>query len=293
MRKNLVWSGFVFVLALFFVLNQFPDEKLHVIFCNVGQGDATLIIRKNFQMVVDGGPSGEKLLACLSNHVPFWDRKIEIVVNTHPQKDHLGGLDDLLSRFEVDRLIINGFAGGGKDGERLAELVSNLGVEVSLPRNGDVIRYGDLNFDIVWPQEKQGSSLAWVYNKSDEKVLGVYDGKDINEISVVGILRFKEFETLLTGDIGFEQEKEMLKNNLLHDIDVLKVSHHGSKYSTSKDFLTKIKPELSVIQVGKNGFGHPTRETLARLEEAGSKLKRNDLDGEIEVISDGREWWVK
>ena len=283
-----------FLIGLVWVGMQAPDDNLHVIFCEVGQGDAVLIVKGDFQMVVDGGPSGGKLLSCLGNHLPFWDRRIEVVVNTHPQKDHLGGLDELLERFEVSKLVINGVFGGGSEAESLRKLVIEKEVEMILPKEEDVLKVGNLRLDILWPEERVGSELAWIdFTGLDfvgEKVLG--RNTDVNEVSVVGLLRYGEFKVLLTGDIGEDEEEKLLRRGSLVDVDVLKVAHHGSRYSSGKRLLDKVKPEVAVIQVGKNGFGHPTKEVLERLEGVGARIFRTDLDGEVEIVSDGKRYWL-
>ena len=239
------------LVGLVWVLTQMPDRNLHVVFCDVGQGDAVLIIKGSFQMVVDGGPSRERLLACLGRNLPFWDRKIEVVVNTHPQKDHLEGLLELKMRY---KLGFNNLPSG----------------EVSLVK-GDMIRVGSLQFDVLWPEDNvKGPTL------------------DINEVSVVGVLRYGRFKVMLTGDVGEEQEKKIKPE----DVDVLKVAHHGSRYSSSSEFIEKVDPEVAVIQVGKNTFGHPTKETLSKLEQVGARIFRTDLDGEVEIVSDGKKYWI-
>ena len=283
------------VFGLVWVGVQVPDKNLHVVFCDVGQGDASLIIKGSFQMVIDGGPSGEGLLSCLGKHVPFWDRQIEVVVNTHPQKDHLGGLDDLVERYRVEKLVINGVFGGGKDGERLQNYVNDRSINLVIPREGDVLRVGSLQFDILWPAERVGSELAWNSESRVQPVVRVEPvmavlgrNTDVNVVSVVGVLRYGKFKVMFTGDIGFDEEKKIK----LEDVDVLKVAHHGSKYSSGDEFIKKTDPEVAVIQVGKNTFGHPTKETLGKLEKVGAKIFRTDLDGEVEIISDGGKYWV-
>ncbi len=285
---------FVGVLAgLVWVGVQMPDNSLHVVFCDVGQGDATLIIKGNFQMVVDGGPSGERLLSCLGRHMPFWDRKIELVVNTHPEKDHLGGLDDLMERYKVERLVINGVFGGGKDGERLQNLLRHGVTKVVIPEAGDVLRMGSLQFDILWPEERVGSELAWMGGNDKGPTLVINTGPprriNVNVVSVVGVLRYGNFKVMLTGDIGFDEEKKIK----LEDVDVLKVAHHGSKYSSSDAFIERVDPEVAVIMVGKNSFGHPTKETLDKLEKVGAKIFRTDVNGDVEIVSDGKKYWVR
>jgi beta-lactamase superfamily II metal-dependent hydrolase len=116
---------------------------------------------------------------------------------------------------------------------------------------------------------------------------------DLNELSVVLLLRYKSISLLLPGDITQKEELAMLNNHLLTETEVLKVAHHGSKYSTTSEFLTAIKPKLAVIEVGKNNrFGHPTAETLMRLEAVGASIKRTDNDGEVRVKSDGDQFWL-
>jgi competence protein ComEC len=293
MVRMMKWWSWI-VVGVFFGLVwvgvQAPSKNLQVVFCDVGQGDATLIIKGDFQMVVDGGPSGERLLSCLGRHVPFWDRKIEVVVNTHPEKDHLGGLDDLVERYEVDRLVINGVFGGGKDGERLRELSRRGVIQLEIPKEGDVLRLGGLRFDILWPEERVGSQLAWSdptrTDLSGEIVLG--KNTDVNEVSVVGILKYGKFKVMLTGDIGVDQEERIETE----DVDVLKVAHHGSRYSSSEEFVSKVSPEVAVISVGKNSYGHPTKEVLDKLERVGAKILRTDIDGDVKIVSNGQKYWV-
>jgi competence protein ComEC len=105
-------------------------------------------------------------------------------------------------------------------------------------------------------------------------------------------LKFGNFRALLTGDIGAEQEGEIAIE--LEGVDILKVAHHGSKYSTTEEFLEKIKPALAVISVGaSNRYGHPTNEVLERLRNLGVEILRTDINGEIEVVSDGKSWYTK
>lgn len=254
---------------------QWPDGRLHVVFCDVGQGDSILMIKGSAQVLVDGG-AGEEVLACLGERMPFWDRKIELVVNTHPQKDHLGGLDEVVERYRVGKMVVSSLEGEGEEVKELAEVVEKKGVAVYQARKGDRIRVGEMSFAVLWPEREEG------------KVLGV---SSVNEQSLVLLGSLGEFDWLLTGDIGEETEKLMEKR--LRPVEVLKVAHHGSKFSSSEDFLQRVKPELAVIQVGKNSFGHPTREALERLERVGAGVLRNDQQGTIEVVSDGERWWVR
>lgn len=295
MGKGVRWLVVAVLSLIFSVWSQRPDGDLHVVFCDVGQGDAILILMDDFQMVVDGGPGGEGLMSCLGEYMPFWDRRVEVVLNTHPQKDHLGGLDELLQTYRVDRVIINGVFGGGKDGERLRELIGEKGVEVVLPRANDSLSMGSLQFDILWPQERVGSTMAWSdplrEDLSSEMVLG--KNSDVNIVSVVGVLRYGDFEVMLTGDIGFDEEQQLVDSGRLMEVDVLKVAHHGSRYSSSSEFIGLVRPKIAVIQVGENRFGHPTGEVLERLKGVGARVLRTDLNGSVEIVSDGESYWLR
>jgi competence protein ComEC len=288
-KRIWVWMGLVVFLSVAWIVWQKPDEKMHLVFCDVGQGDATLVVKGDFQVLIDGGPGGEKTLDCLAKNMPFWDKTIEVVINTHPEKDHLGGLDEVLGSYGVGQLVINGIYKEGKDAEKLRQEVIDKGVRVVVPEKGDVIRGASLQFEVLWPEEKQGEILAWT-SVGEGAVLGEKTG--VNEMSVVIKIDYGEFGALLTGDISEVEEKKMLDEGILSDVDVLKVAHHGSKYSSSAEFLEEVKPEEAVIMVGKNSYGHPTDEVLGRLKDVGSRVWRTDSQGQVEVVSDGKGYFV-
>lgn len=275
LKKPIFWLILILILVLAAIF-QLPDNQLHLVFCDVGQGDAILISQGSNQILIDGGP-GQSVLGCLSNHLPFWDREIEVVVATHPEADHITGLIDVIERYNVKQFVVNSL---GKESAVFAEFrtaVLNEGSDIYFPKEGDRIKINSLELLVFWPQ-------------SQEKVLGattVVQG--VNEASIVLKLSFGSFDALLTGDISTKVESQLD----LEDVEVLKVAHHGSKYSTSKEFLEQTQPELAVISVGKNPFGHPTSEVIERIGELGIKLLRTDEEGEIEVVSDGRGWYTK
>lgn len=265
-----------------------PDGNLHVVFCDVGQGDAVLVSKGEMQMLIDAGPSGV-VMECLEGNIPFWDRKIEVVVNTHADKDHIGGLDEVMEKYEVGKLVVNGIRGRNKDSERVVKLVEEREVEVVVAKKGDRIVMGEIEFRVLWPEEKQGEVLAW--RDMDYGVEGVRE--DMNVMSIVGLLFWGDFEVLLTGDIGQAEELALKRMGVLKKVEVLKVAHHGSKFSSSEKFLEEVRPNEAVIMVGsKNSFGHPTEEVLMRLERVGSRIWRTDEKGEIEIVSDGLRYWI-
>lgn len=274
------------------VIATVPDSKVHVVACNVGQGDAILVAQKSNQVLIDGGPN-EKVVECLSRHLPFWDKRIELLVLTHPQADHLTGLIHVLRSYEVSQIVVSGDVNNTDGFSVFLEEVMVEDAPLHLAVLGDQIRVGNLVFEVLWPDRR--TELAEVWNSlPDREVLGAsLDSGDLNERSVVLLLKYEQFDALFAGDIGFQTEQALKGYGVLSDLELLKVSHHGSKYSTSLAFLEEILPELAVISVSaKNRFGHPTDETLERLQRVGSQVLRTDELGDVEVVSNGKSYWI-
>lgn len=268
------------------MLIQRPDEHLHLVFCDVGQGDAILLFKNDQQILIDGGPS-KQVLSCLGQYMPFWDRELELMVLTHPDNDHVAGLISVLANYQVAQFVGPGV---GKSSAAFTEFVRQLEQEqtkIFVAKKGDHLRLAGIELTVLWPESGQGSDLA--YQPGEGRVLGASDS--VNETSVVLRVDFGEFDVLLPGDIGFKSEQQLVGEEL-SGIEVFKVSHHGSKYSSGEEFLASVKPALAVISVGKNSFGHPTDEVLSRLQAIGTRILRTDIDGSIEVISNGQSWWL-
>ena len=282
---------FVLVLALVGLsLGYAPDTNLHLIACDVGQGDGILAIYKDTQILIDGGPD-ERILECLSEHVPFWDRELELVILTHPQLDHYGGLIEVFRRYRVDTFLANGLDSGASSYQALKNAVGGSGTRVVNPKEGMVLRLGMIYLDILSPSQ---SLLTREAPDSRANILGAFSSKkDPNDFSVVAILRLGEFDALLTGDIGPSEIPEILARGGVRDVEYIKVPHHGSKNGLTHELLDASSPEIGIISVGKNSYGHPNEETLKMLREKGVRTLRTDEEGEIEIITDGNKWWVK
>lgn len=273
----------VFVLIVFLTTAQwvhaghaFFQKRLIVWFFDVGQGDAIFIeTPSGEQLLVDGGP-GTVLLEKLADVMPFWDRSIDAVLLTHPHADHVDGLVEVVDRYRVDTVYTTGVEYATSAEIAFEERVSNdeTVVLVAAPRTID---FGDgVSLELIYPQ----SSLE---NKRMD---------DVNDASIVGILRYGETSILLTGDIGNEAELELIPF-VDASIDVLKVGHHGSRYSTSTAFLEAVQPSIAVISCGEdNDYGHPHQETLERLDAFGVTTLRTDRDGDIRLLSEGGEPWL-
>lgn len=274
---------------------QLPDQRARMVVCDVGQGDAILIIKGNNQVLVDGGPSSEKLLSCLAHHLPFWDRTIELIVLTNTDTDHLQGLTAVIERYQVMQFVT---ADGVTESENLVHLTNILASRRVVPRavtRGDLIRISGnytangLQFKVLWPPDTKREFVAvfspQINSREREQILGESAKQgDLNERSIVLSLLEDKKQILLMGDAGDQAEKQLIAEGDLPKVDVLKVGHHGSKYASTEDFLQTIQPKLAVISVGaKNRYGHPTAETLARLSEVGARIRRTDQEGEIVI----------
>ncbi|MBI2326220.1 MBL fold metallo-hydrolase [Candidatus Collierbacteria bacterium] len=265
-------------LLLFFALIQLPDEKLHLIFCDVGQGDASLITKGDFQMLIDTGSKNGGVMECLSEHVPFWDKRIEVFVNTHPQEDHLGDLTAVSNHYEIGEVVLSSETPAGKNTQSVYKMIESRKIKQVIARKGDRLRYGELYFDIIWP-----------FEKSPTDVLGA--SSDDNAGSLVLVMGFPGFSALFTGDIGIDQELALDGAGVLTPVEVLKVAHHGSKYSSSVVFDEKVRPKWAVVSVGaKNSYGHPAPEILKRFDTLGSRILRTDQNGEVEFVADGKSY---
>jgi len=270
-----------------------PDDKLHVVFCDVGQGDAILIYQKTTQILIDAGPN-DRVVGCLNRHMPFWDKQIEAAVATHPQADHIGGLVDVMKGYIIVQFVM-GVEGNETAGfEAIRRQITMTKSQVTNVYYGDEIRIGDIKFEVVWPEKSWVFAHLELPDDSGSAVLGAKtDGTDLNSFSIGGILSFGQFDVLLTGDADWQIEDEMIEAGGLRSVEVLKVPHHGSKTGMTREWLGVVKPQLAVISAGKNNrYGHPAEETLKILRDKEIKILRTDVDGEVEIVSDGERWWV-
>jgi len=254
----------VFDLVLFGYIFFGASAEPGVYFLDVGQGDSELIILPGgVEILIDGGLSNGRALTELAKILPFTDRYIDLVVMTHAQLDHFGGLINIMNRYEVGAFLWNGVKGQPLALRDLEEAINGNRVRSIVLKAGDKIKYQSSVIDVLSPGQEKF--------------------KDINESSLVFNLVYKDTNFLFTGDIGRKVEK--LIKDKTGKIDVLKVAHHGSKYSSSPEFLNIIQPKVAVIEVGENSYGHPTEETLEKLEQIGASIFRTDEHGTIKVIS--------
>ncbi len=283
------------IILLFSFLVSLPDGRLYLVFCDVGQGDAAYVrFPDGRDMVVDGGPNA-KVIDCLGRHMPFWDRTIDIVIMTHPQKDHMQGLIEVLKRYRVSYFVRSDIANTTQGYVQLMDIVREKKIPQQFMVQGNHITIGTTSLSFLWPTEMQiaKGSRARLSSTDRSDVLGTSVG-DINDYSLVFRLRYGSFDAVFTGDADTRVESGYRGFTLADEvIEVLKVPHHGSKTGISEQFAAKLDPQLAVISLGKNSYGHPSKNIVDMLQSGGSRVLRTDERGDITVISDGQKWWVE
>lgn len=281
-NKKATWVilGFILLLDIFawntvYSLNANGTKTLEVTFFDVGQGDAIFIETPNgHQILIDGGPNS-KILEKLSKEMPFFDRSLDLIILTHPEKDHLTGLIDVLKNYQVDNIFWTGVARESAEWKEWDELIKKEGARIEIASYGDRILLEEsesgMFFDVLYPSESlEGKKF-----------------EESNNTSVVLRLIFGETSFLFTGDIEKQAEKELVDRNI--DSDVIKIAHHGSKTSSSEEFIEKVSPKIAIIEVGKNSYGHPSQEVLMILERFGIKTLTTEKQGDIKIISEGNK----
>jgi competence protein ComEC len=276
-------GGLLVVVLLAVTAANRPDGLLHVTALDIGQGDAVLIETPTGRtLLVDGGPDPELTLRRLGANLPFFARRIDVLLLTHPHQDHVAGLVEVLDRFRVNLVLHAGIPFDNAAYERLLADAADAAVPVHVARAGEVIA-----LDAT-------TSVRVLYPTAADAAAPLPED-DINNGSVVVELSHDAFRALLTGDAEAPIEALLAERELLEPIDLLKVGHHGSRSSTTPAFLGIIDPSVAVISVGRdNEYGHPAAETLATLAaDTGIAVFRTDLDGDVELTTDGRTLRVR
>lgn len=249
----------------------FRDGELRVWFFDVGQGDATFIETPDgHQILIDAGRD-DAVLAKLGSVMPPWDRTIDVVVATHPDADHLGGLPSVLERYDVARVVSNGDEKDTGVAEAFLEARdAEPGAVLEIGRKGNGFVFGDVTLTELWPTE---AAIA------DE---------DANVASIVYLLTYGDTTVLLTGDATESVELDILR--AAGDLDVLKAGHHGSRTSSAYEFIRATTPAAAIISSGENNaYGHPHPVILKRFADLGVDVFRTDMDGDVLLTSMGGE----
>ena len=244
-----------------------PNKNTEVYFLDVGQGDSELaVLPGNVKILIDAGPN-RKVLDELTSALSPFDRYIDLVVLSHPQLDHFAGLIDVLKRYQVGAFVFNGRRGETAAFGDLEKIINENKIPIIILGEKDKIKYQDSRFDVLSPSKNLLSSA------------------ELNDTTLVMRLLSQNAKILFTGDIDSKIENYLAEKYEL-DVDVLKIAHHGSKFSSSEEFLRAATPKLTIIEVGKNSYGHPTEQVLNRLALIGAQIFRTDKDGTIKLVLD-------
>jgi competence protein ComEC len=255
-----------------------PAGVARITVLDVGQGDAILIEGSNGgRLLIDGGPDPDRLLVALDGRLPPWDRRLDAVILSHPHEDHVAGLARLLDRYRVKRVFEPGTRGPGPGYAAWIERLGHPGApERGSLAAGDHLSVDEIAMTVLWPIAGQVPL---------EPPDG---GTGINNVSIVLLGTVGSSRFLLAGDVEQDIDPHLLATGLPR-LDFLKVAHHGSRTATTQAFVDAVRPRVAVASAGTgNPYGHPTKQTIDRLQAAGARVYRTDKDGSVSVTF-GRE----
>ena len=259
--------------AYFFFITPYTDNTLEIHCLDVGQGNSTLIAGPSQMMLIDAAEqeySDEIALYLQEMGV----KKIDVLVATHPHDDHIGGMADLIEQFQVGCLVLTNEKSSASAYQDMIHAAEQYDVPMVIPQTGESLPFSDASCTVLGPL-----SLNEENSNNNSMVIRIDYGKN----------RF-----LFTGDAEKEEELELVQSGADLSVDFLQVGHHGSDSSSNDFFLARVAPDCAVISCGvANQFGHPSQQTLERLQRWGTQIFRTDLEGTIIIVSDGQQLYRK
>jgi competence protein ComEC len=262
----------------FGVFGSGQSEFLSVTFLDIGQGDSILIQTPDgVQMLIDGGPDGT-VLRRLSKELPWFDRTIDVVLGTHPDKDHIGGLVDVLKNYQVANIITTeNRSGTGVDNAFADAFKHEDKANIIMARAGQVFMLG-------------ASTTVTIFSPDHDPT-----GLETNTSSIVAKVSYGNIDFMLTGDAPISIEEYLVRTyGPMLSSEVLKLGHHGSRTSSSDDFLNMVHPNYAVVSAGKNNtYGHPHKEVVDAVLARNIKLVSTIDKGDIQFTTDGIDIWKK
>lgn len=267
--RDLILFSIASVIIIFYILlSSFFDTRTKIVFCDVGQGDGAYIrIKNTFDVVIDSGPD-RKILDCLGKYMPFYDRTIELAFISHDQKDHFGGFEYLLDRYDIKKIIMPDLETSVQSFKQLKQKILDKKIPVIAISSQMKIRVMNDVFTFLWPKDHCVAA-------------------DNNDCSLVFGFQENAFRVLFTGDaspkvLNFISSCTERTCAFSTNINILKIPHHGSKNGLIEKFLRLADPRVGVISVGKNNsYGHPSKSILDMLLSHKVKIRRTDEEGDI------------
>lgn len=279
----IILSVVVLIVIYSYEVFKTQDGKLHIIFCDVGQGDAILVrTPSGSDILIDAGPNSN-VLQCLKDHMPFYDKKIELFILSHPHSDHFVGFFDLIKHYTVGNVASEALENDTAEYIEFKKILKKQKIPYQTIYKNDHFKINDGVIIKVLGPSKEFINLTSPDGMISES--GEF-------ASLVLHVSYGNFDVILTGDVQAEQLAQDIQS-LLEDIEVLQVPHHGSKSGLNEEIIKSLNPDLAVISVGKNRYGHPTKEVLKLLEDQKIRYLRTDQEGSIEIITEGTGIKVK
>ena len=277
--KKIIIPLFLLFFAVVIALSAVNYEKgppvsgeITVHFIDVGQGDAILINAGTIEILIDGGDRSSGVADYLDKYV---DGNLEIIIATHAHADHIGGLISVLEKFAVEQIWYDGYGYSSKTFTDFISACEEEGADINIAGRGDVIRAEELSLKVLHPDTTSS---------------------DLNNNSIVISFSYGEVDFLFTGDAEHESEKSMLLSPIISvpDIEILKVGHHGSRTSSSLEFLSALTPKVAIYMAKTgNSYGHPHEETLDALLDIGAQIYGTDICGTIIITTDGETYNIR
>lgn len=260
---NLLNKALILFLLIFtpYLTNHITGIRLNdfVVFIDVGQGDSTLVCTRLSQCgLIDTGKQGD-----IADSIKYYTtNQLEFLILTHPDTDHISRTLDIVKKIGVKKVFITRSL---KANDLIADL-SVVGVPTFELRDKNDFKFGEFYFDVLWPDDYLDANST-----------------DSNETSTTILVSNGGHDLYLAGDLGIEYEEQIQLHGPIENVTVAKISHHGSKNSSSTKFLKNINPSVSIISVGRNSYGHPSKEVLKRLGDLNIDILRTDLDGDVRI----------
>jgi len=256
-----------------------PDEKLNIYFFDVGQGDSILIQKDSWQILVDGGPD-DIVIEKISTVMPIDDRKIEEIIITHPHADHIFGLNEIIKRYEIGKIVLTNIEYDSETYKNVLTTINERKIKTTTPSVGEV---------------------EYVFDRG--KIIYLWPGKEVskfesnlNNSSIVFRFDYSNFNCIFSGDAEIESWIEIFKDQkkYLENIVAIKIPHHGSRTGLNENMTDILNPDIAVISLGLNNkFGFPHQEILDNLEKTGTKVYRTDQEKTVNIKTNGESWEIK